>query len=147
MNCIFEERVINKGEKVFSKDSKCSDLYLLTSGKVACFSLKDKRVIPLYLVEEKGVVGEDCLFGDRETFYYYAVALEECHITLIPKKDIIDVMQAGSSWIKSIFGDLSEKIYNTSSLLLEHKIQDKRLSSNYDLTDEDLKLLYQAAEA
>lgn len=73
------------GEYIFEQDEKPSRLFLLLKGRI--YITKDfvsgKRDV-LYLVEEGNVFGEMFLFGNKERYWYNAVAVTDVIVLSLP---------------------------------------------------------------
>lgn len=79
------EKKYQAGEYIFRQEEKPCLLYLLLQGSVyiAKDFLSGKRDI-LYMIEEGNVFGEIFLFGDRQQYWYDAVANENSTVLTIP---------------------------------------------------------------
>lgn len=138
----FKEVTLDEGEILFKKDTKCDYCYIVRTGHIACFSLSsDKRVVPIFSVKDSGLVGEDCIFSEEPTHQYNAIALCKSILIKIPRKDVMLYLNEAGDWMKNILFDLSDKVSNTSEVVIEHKIVDERLNGGELFSDEEQKIL------
>ena len=138
----FEEVQLAKGQLIFSKGDKARNIYILNSGKIACFLLsKDNRVIPVHGLKNNGIFGEDGVLAKEQVYQYFAVALEDSSATLIPHKDVNAFIKDSASWIKNILNTISDRIHNTLDVISDHKIIDDRLNSGSEFSQAEEKLI------
>lgn len=78
-------RALSAGSYIFEQEQRPSRLFLLLKGRVhICKDLASGRRDVLYLVEEGNVFGEMFLFGNREKYWYGAVAAEDVEFLEMP---------------------------------------------------------------
>lgn len=134
----FESVYLKKGDILFKKGEKSKHCYIVKQGYIACFSLsKDKRVVPLFSINDHGLIGETDLFKDNPTYSHFAVAMSDVEAIKVPNKEIKTYLRSASDWITQVFQDLGDKINNTCDMLVEHKIVDERLNGGQLFTDEE----------
>lgn len=141
----FEEVSLSEGDVLFKRGDKCKYTYIVTSGHIACFSFSsDNRAIPIFSVRDTGLVGEDGAFLVVPNYGYNAVALSSSSVIKIPVKEIMTYLNEAGDWISNILGDLSEKLSNTTDIIVDHKIIDDRLNGGVLFTDQEEKVLINA---
>ena len=86
LNCAKAKiRTLSAGSYIFEQEERPSRLFLLLKGQVhICKDLASGRRDVLYLVEEGNVFGEMFLFGNREKYWYGAVAVSEVEFLEMP---------------------------------------------------------------
>lgn len=78
-------RSVKAGSYIFSQDEKPSKLFVLLKGQVhICKDFTSGKRDVLYLVEEGNVFGEIFLFGNREQYWYDAVAATDVDMLEVP---------------------------------------------------------------
>jgi CRP-like cAMP-binding protein len=78
-------REIKAGTYIFEQGEKPSKLFLLLEGQVyICKDFTSGKRDVLYLVEEGNVFGEIFLFGNREQYWYDAIAITDAVILEMP---------------------------------------------------------------
>lgn len=140
----FEQSFVKKGDVIFREGDVADKMFLVSSGKVICFKRLKEEIIPIYTVDGKGVLGEECLFSGEATFPYYAVAIESAQISKIPKKMLSSYLDNTNEWIRNILADIASKIHQTRGLIIEHKIIDDKFVGGGYLSEEDKVLLKKA---
>lgn len=141
----YEEVTLNDGDVLFKADQKCDSCFIVRNGHIACFSMSsDKRVIPMFSVKDNGLIAEDCVLSEKPRYEYNAVALTRTVLVKIPRKDVMTYLNEAGDWMKNILFDLSDKVKNTTDVVVEHKIVDERLNGDYLLSDEEQKILIKA---
>ncbi len=141
----YDEITLNDGDILFKDKEKCEFCYIVRNGHIACFSLSaDKRVVPVFSVKDTGLIGEDCVMAENPKFGYYAIALSKTTLIKVPRKDIMLYLNEAGDWMKNILFDLTDKVKNTSDVVVEHKIIDERLNDGHLFSDEEQKILLEA---
>ena len=133
----FKTVVYEKGEILFKEGESVRTLFLLRSGTVKLISVKNDRIVPLYTISERGVIGEDCIFKKDTTCNYSAVVSERASVVEIPRRDLIAFINSSSDWMKNIIFDMADKSEKTAALIVEHRILDDRLNGNSPFSDEE----------
>lgn len=78
-------RKVKSGAYIFEQEEKPQKLFLLIEGRVQiCKDFTSGKRDVLYLVEEGSVFGEIFLFGNRQRYWYDAVAVTESLILEMP---------------------------------------------------------------
>lgn len=132
----YEEKTFARGDVLFREGDKVKSLYLLKSGSAILVSNNNDRFVPLYYLDDRGLIGEDCVFKKDSTANYSVVFLNATKVVEIPKSDIMSYINDSADWIKTILTDMADKCSKTSSLIVEHKIIDEKLSGNKSFGDE-----------
>ena len=136
---------LKKGDLLFKKGNISECAYILKSGTICCFLLsEDKRVIPVTMYMDHGLVGEEASFDDNASYIYHAVALEDSVLVKVPKKDILAYLEEAGAWMRKILSDISARIENTLHIMNEHKIVDQRLCGGISLSTEETKIILDA---
>lgn len=79
------QRSLKAGAYIFEQGQKPSRLFLLVKGQVhICKDFTSGKRDVLYLVEEGNVFGEIFLFGNREQYWYDAVAVTDVTVLEMP---------------------------------------------------------------
>lgn len=139
---LFNEMTLEKGTLIFSLGEKGQNVYLLNEGRVACFLMsKDKRIIPVFSCKNEGIFGEDAILSAEGNYRYFAVALEDSHVTLIPRHDVSNVLNEANDWVRNILNNISSRVHHTIDMLSEHKIIDDRLNADEAFSQADEKLI------
>ena len=140
----FERKTFKKGDILLREGDKLSALYILVSGQVLNFSIKNNRVIPLFLNSDTGVVGEDCVLTPDRICHYNAICMLDSVIIVIPRREVVQFVNESSTWIKDLIFNISKKTINTSQLIIEHQIKDDALYGDNTFSGEDEKFILQS---
>lgn len=128
---------IKKDTVLFRQGDLPEKFYIVVSGTISCFKEYNDRIVPVYSATEKDLVGEDCLFGDSNKYYYSAIALEDCEVIQVAKSEVFSFLNLHKAWVKNILQNISHKIQHTTELIAEHRIIDDRLIAGEDFSDDD----------
>lgn len=138
----FVEKDISKGDLIFSKGEKSKYAFILNKGRVACFlKSKDKRIIPIQGAMQGAIFGEDAILSELGRYEYYAVALEDSSVTLIPRQDVFSVLNESSDWVKSILFNISNRVHATIEVVADHKLVDDKLFGEQPFSQQEEKLI------
>lgn len=129
------------GGVLFREGDAASAFYIVKNGKIACVKKSDGRMVVIFVAGDKELVGEDSILSGSKAHDYGALALEECEVIRIDRKEVDSVVSAHSDWIKKILENISGKIKNTAGLIAEHRIEDDRLYGGEALSDETIALI------
>lgn len=144
---VYKEMNLPKGQLIFSKGDPAKNIYILNRGRIVCFLLsKDKRVVPVHGLEDGGIFGEDGVLANQQVYQYYAVAIEDSAVTLIPKSDVNTFIKDSADWLKNILNTISERVHNTIELISEHKIIDDKLYGLGEFSQADEKLILKSLQ-
>ena len=133
----YETIQVLQGEVILREGKTVNELIIVKSGDVACVTLSNDRVVPVYTISGAGVVGEDGILSEGRASAYSAIALTDANIIKIPKEDIMKFIDASSSWVKNILFDISDKVSKTTEVISEHRIIDDRFNGGKLLTGEE----------
>ena len=141
----FNEIILEQGDVLFKKGDPCKFSYILKVGKISCFSMsKDKRIVPILLTRDSGLIGEDCVFQADPTYRYNAVAMEKSNLIKIPNEDVMTYLNEAGGWMFKVLTDISARVSKTQEIVVEHKILDDRLNGGESFSAEDEKFLINA---
>ncbi len=136
---------LQRGDLLFKKGEVSTCAYILKNGRVSCSILTDdKRIIPVSLFIDHGLIGEEASFDDGASYIYNAVALEDSTLIKVPKSDVLTYLEEAGTWMRKILSDISHRIENTLSIMNEHKIIDDRLCGGESLSTEETRLILDA---
>lgn len=119
---------------IYKEGDLVKGFYIVLSGKVILLKNQNKRLVPLYTAINNDLIGEECVFSNSENYSCSAIAIEDCELVFIDKKDIDKFLNLKNNWIESILKSISNKILKTSSILAEHQIIENQLSQMDDFT-------------
>ena len=140
-NTSFKRKSLSRGELIVKEGNKLTDLFILTKGKVLNFSVKNGRVIPLYLNEDSGTIGEDCVLGQEKVSQYSSICLDDVQVIVVPRNELYQYINERSKWIKDLVFNISSKSVKTSKVIVEHQIKDEKLFGNSNFNAEDEKFI------
>lgn len=140
-NSSFERKSFERGELILKEGDNISNLYILSSGKVLNFSIKNGRVVPLHLAEDSGVVGEDCVLSKERISQYSAICLSNVQAISIPRQNVLQYINESSKWIKDLIFNISSRSVNTTKVIVDHQIKDDSLFGGESLNAGDEKLI------
>jgi CRP-like cAMP-binding protein len=141
LNNEFDVLDLKKGDVLFKEGDLAEYFYLISEGKVCSFKLRDGRVIPLFVANDKQLVGEETILKDDTHHNYIAVALEDSFLVKVSKSSVFEFLNSNSEWMKNILGDISTKLTKMYETAKEHKIVDSELFGMSQLLEEDEILL------
>jgi CRP-like cAMP-binding protein len=140
MNISLNESVniekFKKDEVLFKEGELPDSFFIVLSGTVITLKWFDGRLTPIFTAIAEDIVGEDCVFSDRDQYFYSAIATEDCEVIRVQKADTFKYLNSQSTWIRKILQNISEKIEHTSEVIAEHRILDSKLLANSEFTDE-----------
>lgn len=142
----YTPKSIEQGQVIIKEGDIVNKLYIVQSGEVACVTISNDRVIPIYTVQNSGVIGEDGVFSEDRPSSYSAIAMTKVSVVEIPKKDIMKFVKASSDWVKNILFDISDKVARTTDVIAEHRIIDDRFNGGKLFTDQEEILIKKSLE-
>lgn len=137
----YKSTTYERGDVLFKAGESVRTLYLLRSGTVKLVSLHNDRVIPIYTISDRGIIGEECVFTKETICNYSAIVCEKSSLIEIPRRELIAYINSSSDWMKKIIFDMAEKATKTASLIVEHRIMDDRLNGGEPFSDEEEVLI------
>ena len=94
--------VYERGDVLFKAGESVRTLYLLRSGIVKLVSIHNDRVVPIYTISSRGIIGEDCIFKKETICSYSAIVCEKSSLIEIPRRELIAYINSSSDWMKKI---------------------------------------------
>lgn len=127
----------SKDSVIFKEGDPIDTFYIINSGVVRCLKWSGDRLSPILTGVEGDIIGEDCVLSQEDEYFYSAVALQDCELVVVDKKDVDSFFLEQSPWFKSLFDNISDKVQNTIGLITEHRIKDESLLRGYDFSSEE----------
>lgn len=129
-------KVYKKDQVIFKEGDKSQKLYIVKSGKIICLKKSKERLVPVNVVTDKSLIGEEALIlGEPHT--YSAIAMEETAVIEVPAKTISAVIKVAPPWLSGLLKTLSERINETSGIVSEHRIIHAELSGGQELAPQE----------
>ncbi|TYZ10951.1 Crp/Fnr family transcriptional regulator [Hymenobacter lutimineralis] len=99
-----------KGQLIYTQGSQCQGLHCIYQGKVKITKIAgDGKEQIIRLANTGDVVGVCALLGET-TYQTSAVALEDCVACLIPRQDILTLLQSNVQFVGAIMKQLSQAL-------------------------------------
>ena len=131
-----EVKVYKKDQIIFKEGDKPQKLYIVKSGKIICLKKSKERLIPINVISDKSLIGEEALIlGEPHT--YSSIAMEETAVIEVPAKTITAVIKVAPPWLAGLLKTLSDRINETSSIVSDHRIIHADLSGGQELTPQE----------
>lgn len=136
-----EEVRLAKGDVLFRDGDKADKLYIIKSGKLACFNQNGNSKVVFFVALENEIVGEEGVLSEKNKHTYNVICLENSVLSIVNADLIESVIQSKAPWIRKILGNISQKTMNTKSVIVEHVIRDCPVDQGRPLSDNDLATL------
>lgn len=121
-----DEVKFKKNTVIYTERDQCNELYLVKEGKIRILKKSKDRLIPIMVVREREVLGEEDVFcgTNRNTS---AIAVEDTVLIKISKDDVVSQIIKSPIWVKDLMKLISERLQSTENLLSEHSIADDKV--------------------
>ncbi|MEX0798355.1 MAG: cyclic nucleotide-binding domain-containing protein [Bacteriovoracaceae bacterium] len=141
LNENFKSEIFEKGDVLFQEGDKTSAFFIVVKGKVICAKKSSDRFVVVYLAKDKELVGEDSVFRNLGKHDYGAIALEKSELVRVESSDVYASVGNQSDWVRNILENLSDKVRDTADLIVDHRIEDDRLTGEEALSEEVFALI------
>ena len=126
---------LKKGEYLFKKGERGGGLFVVTKGSVQVYQSQHGVDNPVKTIKENGLLGLlTCFKKDYRTTS--AVALEDSIVKVLPRDDLLALVEDVPDWMKIILKEFTLKLNSTLELSLKNsvdlnKIQKKLIDYAY----------------
>ena len=120
------------GDMLIQEKSQSQYLYIIQSGQVEIFRLKENGVrISLSIVGPGQYLGEMALFLDKP-HSVSAVALSPVEAVQLSKESIDDQMKTVPPWLVALIRGLIDRLHQMNLRMIRHNIHDETLTETID---------------
>jgi CRP-like cAMP-binding protein len=109
----------SKGDVIFEKGEPATVAYILTQGSVEISITQKEHKIVLAVLKPGAIFGEMALILSEQKRTAAAVALEDCEVIVIDKNAFYENLMDASVVIRTLISDLIDRLYKTTTMLLE----------------------------
>lgn len=133
-------RRIARDETLVAEGDPCDGLFVVRSGAIKLFKMSENGREQILVVERAGsTVGELSVF-DGGTFPASAVAVEDCTLLFLPKREFLDLCQHNSEVAMAVIRSLAWRFRYLTSLVEELSLKEVSHRLARFLRDRALKL-------
>ncbi len=109
----------SKGDTIFEKGEPATVAYILTQGSIEISITQKEHKMVLAVLKPGAIFGEMALILSEQKRTASAVVLEDCEVIVIDKNTFYTNLMEGSVVIRTLISDLIDRLYKTTSMLVE----------------------------
>ena len=128
------------GGILFKEGEKAEFIYVIQEGQFVGIKERDKRLVPVLLASDKGVLGIEALTNDGK-YLYSAIAKSRSVAVPIPIEDIKAFFSEAPQLMGELIDTLVHKVIATTDMLSEHRIIEESLYVNGNFEEDEPKNL------
>jgi CRP-like cAMP-binding protein len=121
-HCVVRQLV--RDAMLFAEGDACEGLFIVQSGAVKLFKMADSGREQILAVERAGSTVAELALFDGGAFPTSAVALEDCMLLFLPKREFLDLCRGNSSVAFAVIKTLASRFRYLTSLVEELSLKE-----------------------
>ena len=133
-----EPVIFQPGELLVQEKTASDAIYVIKSGQLQAYKMKDDVRIPLGIISSGEYVGEMAVLRES-THNNSVVALTEVEAVKLPKKIVQAELEKLSPWFLALVRGIAERLHDANELLRKNNLIDDSMQTKIKAIEEKAK--------
>src|SRR5665647_321568 len=119
--CMQSKNTFGPHEVIFKEGQSADKMFLVKSGKVACFKGSKDRLIPVFVAKSEDVLGESAMLK-KSVYGYSAITLTDVQLVEIPSENFQKVLEDAPDWLVDLTSTMINRFETTANLIADNRL-------------------------